>query len=581
MRTKETVYCEFLSKTDEFVKQKLLGYDPKGIGGKTIHDPIWGSIYYYPWEMQIIDSPLFQRLRDIKQVGLAVLTYPSARHSRFEHSLGTVAIASKMIQSIMERKKERPLVTQDNLYKIRLAALVHDIGHCFYSHLSETVYEKMTTFCELKSLFKRNKNGIKPKAHEILSYLIINTPSFIDFFINKIDYPSKPRNISNFMIEIGNMIIGYNNTSENGNTIYSYMTSIINGTFDADKLDYIKRDSYISGLALTYDVERLLYKIDVHEVISGDVIDYRLVVDISGVTAIEELTFSKIMLFSYIYHHHKVLISEDMVKDLIYGIISLRKFEHPVDFLYYTDSELEQLAHECADSRPFPTCDSIILKDFTYKIKNRYLPKRCFEISQRNIKMKSMHDVDNKAYKDNIKEFIRDYFEEVIRSPDKKDELVEAAAKEIASLSDTFRMPEHNLIDKFVHKFKAMSHKELLEWRKEFYIRLCNLYEEHKMNVEFSVFDIHIVIPDRVNYAVSDDKCVLTRDAKILINIDDFVKLKDWADAFNSNKWRGYVFVSNQINTDLAFQVAKELIIGEDAEIINPSAYIKNLSYNN
>ena len=86
---------------NNFVKSSLKGY--LGFGNendeheyitkaKIIHDPIWGSTEYEAWEMQIIDSPLIQRLRNISQVGLAVLTYPAARHSRFEHTLGVAAV---------------------------------------------------------------------------------------------------------------------------------------------------------------------------------------------------------------------------------------------------------------------------------------------------------------------------------------------------------------------------------------------------------------------------------------------------------------------------------------------------------
>lgn len=102
------------------------------------------------------------------------------------------------------------------------------------------------------------------------------------------------------------MIIGAN--IERNNKIYSYQTSLINGPFDADKLDYIKRDSLTAGLSLQYDMKRLFTKIQIHTVPSSNSrIEHRLVINFNGITAIEELTFCKIMLFSYIYYHQKVL----------------------------------------------------------------------------------------------------------------------------------------------------------------------------------------------------------------------------------------------------------------------------------
>ena len=95
---RSTSYKDLESDIEEFVKEKLEGYKPDRIGKKTIRDSVWGSIEYSEWEMQVIDSLLFQRLRDISQVGLASLTYPAARHSRFEHSLGVAAAAKKICE---------------------------------------------------------------------------------------------------------------------------------------------------------------------------------------------------------------------------------------------------------------------------------------------------------------------------------------------------------------------------------------------------------------------------------------------------------------------------------------------------
>ena len=95
------------SKINSFVEGLLEGYVPEKNEGKFIHDPIWGSVFYSGWEIQIIDSPVVQRLRDIHQLGMADLTYTAARHSRFEHSLGTAAIAGRMIEQL---KKEAAVI---------------------------------------------------------------------------------------------------------------------------------------------------------------------------------------------------------------------------------------------------------------------------------------------------------------------------------------------------------------------------------------------------------------------------------------------------------------------------------------
>ena len=149
------------------------------------------QVVYYSWEIQLIDSPVFQRLRDIQQLGRAEMTYPSAHHSRFEHSLGTTAIASKMIDNLSQRSSDYNITDKDK-YKIRLAALLHDRGHCFYSHFSESVYSALPAFAVIREYMdkKLNKEAF-PKPHEIFSYLIITSESFVDFFYKYILYPDK------------------------------------------------------------------------------------------------------------------------------------------------------------------------------------------------------------------------------------------------------------------------------------------------------------------------------------------------------------------------------------------------------
>lgn len=174
-------YIEISADVNQFVQAKLNGYNAKGIEAKTIHDPIWGSTEYSEWEMQLIDSPLIQRLRGISQVGLAVLTYPAARHSRFEHTLGVAAATKRLVDRINVNCSNFQ-INQNVKNKLVLAAIMHDVGHCFYSHLSESIYGNLKDFAELRKDIK-DILGVKPKPHEILSLIIVNCDSFKSFFL--------------------------------------------------------------------------------------------------------------------------------------------------------------------------------------------------------------------------------------------------------------------------------------------------------------------------------------------------------------------------------------------------------------
>jgi HD superfamily phosphohydrolase len=563
---KTDIYKKVEADIEEFVKEKLENYVPNDIEAKTIHDSVWGSVEFSDWEMQVIDCPLFQRLRDINQVGLAMLTYPAARHSRFEHSLGVTSAAKKMCEKI-EANTKGFSIDQSIKNCIYLAALLHDIGHCFYSHLSETIYGETEDFVKLRAEFNRILQR-KPKPHEIISFIIINTKTFKNFFFNHVNYPNRTSaSLKNSLFsDVGQMIIGSN--IERDNRILSYQTAIINGPFDADKLDYIKRDSLTAGLALEYDIERLFTKISVHSIPNNNKIEDRLVIKFNGVTAIEELTFCKIMLFSYIYYHQKVLISETVVKDYIHGLCNIGIIKNYSDFLRYTDSEILYLANKQNEANPFPKYANIDLRLLALNIKNRKLPKRCFEVSQSNIQ-----------FNDNGNEnLIKSKCEEVYHKCKTSEEYnAEALEKDIQMIATMIMGKCRPIIDSLISEYRDMTFDELLEKRKEFYEELVNSYQEQKLNVDFNMFDIYLVFPKLVNYGSAMDAVVLGKDNTKLMTINDFVKLDDWASSFNSNKWRGYVFVSDKINRSIAYEVSEKLILKGRAKLKNPTAYLKGL----
>jgi len=103
-----------------------------------IIDPIHDFIRVSGTELKIIDSPIFQRLRRIRQLSGAHLTYPGAQHTRFEHSLGVMHISAQAGQAL----QEKGILKKDDIENLRLAALLHDIGHGPFSHLFEEVLQE-------------------------------------------------------------------------------------------------------------------------------------------------------------------------------------------------------------------------------------------------------------------------------------------------------------------------------------------------------------------------------------------------------------------------------------------------------
>ncbi len=150
---------------------------------KNFYDSVWGTIEINRGEVFILDSPILQRLRYIKQLGLADLLYSSANHSRFSHTLGVVQTADVMQRQIEKELTKKNFKTDENVNQIvRLSAIFHDCGHMFCSHASERFFQKKTTYSRFKEIdsareeFNRRLE-IKPSLSEIISISIVQSPA--------------------------------------------------------------------------------------------------------------------------------------------------------------------------------------------------------------------------------------------------------------------------------------------------------------------------------------------------------------------------------------------------------------------
>ena len=239
---------------------------------KDIHDPIWGTNRFSWRELVIIDSPIIQRLRRIHQTGLAYYVYPSARHSRFEHSLGVVTVATRVFDAVAQRYAgrledvARTLSTAQKAevtisrwrQELRLAALLHDTGHSLLSHASERVYSEL----ELLKAAERELSELaagKKKAGEVLSFCLSKTEAVNDLLARAKTRLMKECDLAGEYagdLDVENislLILG-----RSRHPLQHFMGDIISSGFDADKLDYLLRDAISAGLPLRYDLERYL-----------------------------------------------------------------------------------------------------------------------------------------------------------------------------------------------------------------------------------------------------------------------------------------------------------------------------------
>ncbi|MEM2160829.1 MAG: HD domain-containing protein [Candidatus Nitrosotenuis sp.] len=236
-----------------------------------IVDPIHDFIRVYDTELKIIDLPIFQRLRRIRQLSGAHLTYPSAQHSRFEHSLGVMHIAGQAANAL----KEKGFLKSDQIQEIRLAALLHDVGHGPFSHLFEEVLQ------------------IKKKiSHEEIGKRIIQESEIGDI-LSKAGFDKK---------RITKLAFGYPK--------YRFVNEIISGSLSADMMDYLQRDGYFTGAEhAKIDHKRIIQSLDVYKT--------RLALEKSALYSFESMILSRYQMFKAVYFHKTVRSAEVMMLESI------------------------------------------------------------------------------------------------------------------------------------------------------------------------------------------------------------------------------------------------------------------------
>ena len=262
-----------------------------------IKDPVLGYVYITETEKQIIDSYPVQRLRRLRQLAGAEYVYPGANHTRFEHSLGVMHLAGLTA--------ENPYLSQhlseEEYQIIRVAALLHDVGHGPFSHIFEHLLVKFLH-----------------KTHEDVNVWIVQKSELKDIISSLGFDPDLVAKLS----------VGWLNKPSK-----AFMDQIIRSAVDVDKLDFVVRDTYHTGAQYGYiDVFRLIQTLDV--------LDHNLAVDLGALSALESFILARIESFRSIYFHRvgraaqlMLALAMEQAKDEL-GLID---FKTPEEYLAYDD----------------------------------------------------------------------------------------------------------------------------------------------------------------------------------------------------------------------------------------------------
>lgn len=323
-----------------------------------IRDPIHDLIEFSEREKKLIDTPVFQRLRRIRQLAMAFLVYPGALHTRFDHSIGVMHIAGRICNEL--KKVRRNKVTKADIEKIRFAALLHDIGHGPFSHTSEEILTWANNTDKDKGDSNTDSKQIRKKIHEKITVDIIQTDQDIKRVLDSDD----ERNFVVKLIEDKDM--------------WDWKRNIISSELDADKMDYLLRDAHFAGVKYgQYDLEQIIESCRIYA--EGDTTS--LVMSSSGIYALEQLLLARYHMTQQVYQHRVSLIAEQMI---IRGInLAIREGNAEIEKLYqYDENDKENFIQRYLNYHDEKLIDVLrnCKKKKSCEIFNRLYYRRLFKI---------------------------------------------------------------------------------------------------------------------------------------------------------------------------------------------------------
>jgi hypothetical protein len=275
-----------------------------------IKDPVHGYVYITEREKRIIDSFPVQRMRRLRQLAGSEYVYPGANHTRFEHCVGVMYLAGK----VMENPNIPQYASEEEAEIVRIAGLLHDVGHGPFSHVFEHLLDK--------------KLG---KTHEDMTQWIVSSTELRDKLNDEGFDPNA----------VGKLAVGLLHKPRK-----AFLDQVISSAVDADKLDFVVRDSHHTGAEYGYiDVFRLIHALDV--------LDGNLAVDLGALSALESLIIARIESFKSIYFHRVGRAAQIMLAIAMEKAdeeLGLSCFRTPEEYMNMDDYTVWTLLKNCRKS---------------------------------------------------------------------------------------------------------------------------------------------------------------------------------------------------------------------------------------
>lgn len=309
-----------------------------------IRDPLHGSIRLSPEEIRILDHPLVQRLRSVRQLGFAALSYPGATHTRYLHSLGALHLAGRAFDAIVENSAFAPPAAERARLRalVRVAALLHDVGHPPLSHTTESALPTVGAL----GVSGYGRPPEEQATHEDLTVALI----LDDDLGGRIDEAYARHALDRRLVAatiVPAVAVDAAAFHACGADARPLLHQVISSELDVDRMDYLLRDAYFAGVGYgTFDREWLLSGLSavVHE---GR---WHLALDRRAVMAFEDFLLSRYHMFVAVYFHHRTVAFEYMLKQ--WFAAQRGRFAvptAPADYARFDDHALEAALRDSDD----------------------------------------------------------------------------------------------------------------------------------------------------------------------------------------------------------------------------------------